>query len=68
MAQGPSWKADSHPVAQWIANFLWNMDQEVHYCTYNSLALDPILRELYPVHTLTPSHPIKDTILILYGL
>jgi hypothetical protein len=51
MQGSPFWKHDSRPASPEISFLLRN----IHYCVYKRFPLDPILSQINPVHTFTPT-------------
>jgi hypothetical protein len=58
-----SWEANSHSVGQEILRLLWN--PKAHYRVHKSPSLDPVLGQIYPVHTFTPPPISLRSFLIL---
>jgi len=52
MGQSPHWYANSRSASQEIPVLLQNSN--IHYRVLKSPSLFPVLRQLSPVHTLTP--------------
>jgi hypothetical protein len=48
--QKSSSEPDNHSASQENACNIWNL--KVHHCVHNSLAMDPVLNYINPVHTL----------------